>query len=268
MIVGPRECDRLVAGDPTNQVRAILEGLAQAGIPGIARRERTCGSTTGWALSGRPLGDPGPEPDQRLHRLLSRYRGGGLLGSGGQAELWIGTGPGGKERSELRQKLVEDGSLLPVTVEGFKADRFIVGAELPILRQAEREVAAGEPPGGVDPGVAFLAPLDPFVWDRDQLRRLFDFDYIWEVYVPAAKRRWGYYVLESCMATGSWGVSSRASNDEPGRSTSSASGGRMASIPVPIRGSRRPSPRRSPRIAISAGCRGFACRGRRAIDPS
>jgi uncharacterized protein YcaQ len=47
----------------------------------------------------------------------------------------------------------------------------------------------------VDPGVAFLAPLDPFCWDRDLMRRLFNFDYVWEVYVPAAKRRWGYYVL-------------------------------------------------------------------------
>ena len=43
--------------------------------------------------------------------------------------------------------------------------------------------------------MAFLAPLDPLAWDRDLLLRLWDFDYRWEVYVPAAKRRWGYYVL-------------------------------------------------------------------------
>ena len=51
------------------------------------------------------------------------------------------------------------------------------------------------PMRSAEPGVAFLAPLDPVCWDRDLLRRLFDFDYIWEVYVPEPKRRWGYYVL-------------------------------------------------------------------------
>ena len=40
-----------------------------------------------------------------------------------------------------------------------------------------------------------FAPLDPFVWDRELLRQLFAFDYVWEVYVPEKKRRWGYYVL-------------------------------------------------------------------------
>ncbi|HEX8025338.1 MAG TPA: crosslink repair DNA glycosylase YcaQ family protein, partial [Candidatus Limnocylindrales bacterium] len=60
---------------------------------------------------------------------------------------------------------------------------------------AEAEVRAGTPPGGAPPGVAFLAPLDPLVWDRDLLRKLFDFDYLWEVYVPEPKRKWGYYVL-------------------------------------------------------------------------
>ena len=63
------------------------------------------------------------------------------------------------------------------------------------VARAASELATNEPPGGAPPGVAFLAPLDPFVWDRQLLRPLFGFDYIWEVYVPEKKRRWGYYVL-------------------------------------------------------------------------
>ena len=191
---------------PTNQVRAILEALAEAGIVGIWRRE---GNLRVYDLVERLfpaaiLTDRRPERDQRRHRLLSRYRAGGLLGTGGQAELWLGTAAGTSgqsaarttaERGALRSELIERGELLPVTVEGFKGERFIVGSERGLLDQARHEIAAGVPPGGREPGVAFLAPLDPFCWDRDLLRRLFEFDYIWEVYVPAAKRRWGYYVL-------------------------------------------------------------------------
>ncbi|HEX5588722.1 MAG TPA: crosslink repair DNA glycosylase YcaQ family protein [Candidatus Limnocylindrales bacterium] len=182
---------------PTNQVRAILEALAEAGILGIARRE---GNLRVYDLVERLfpaalLAEHPPERDQRRHRLLSRYRGTGLLGTGGQAEIFYGTARTAAERTELRTELLELGELTPVEVEGLKGQRFVVTAELPILDRAERELATGEPPGGVDPGVAFLAPLDPFCWDRDLLRRLFDFDYVWEVYVPATKRRWGYYVL-------------------------------------------------------------------------
>jgi uncharacterized protein YcaQ len=61
-----------------------------------------------------------------------------------------------------------------------------------MLEGAVRSVAEGRPP---EAAVAFLAPLDPLAWDRDLLRSLWDFDYVWEVYVPARKRRWGYYVL-------------------------------------------------------------------------
>jgi len=182
---------------PTNQVRAILEALSEAGILGISRRERNLRvyDLVERLFPAELLAQRVPEWEQRRHRLLSRYRAGGLLGAGGQSELWYGTGRNAAERASLRAELVERGEIVPVVVEGVKGERFVVGSELPILEQAGREVAAGEPPGGVARGVAFLAPLDPLCWDRDLLRKLFDFDYVWEVYVPAAKRRWGYYVL-------------------------------------------------------------------------
>ena len=196
---------------PTNQVRAILEALAEAGILGLARRD---GNRRIYDLAERLfpaelLAERPPPRDQFRHKLLSRYRGHGLLGTSGSAELWLGTSPrggatyglegdlqfGAVGRRELLSELLEAGDLLPVEVEGIRGSRFIVTGELPLLTEAEAEVAAGTDPGGTDPGVAFLAPLDPLVWDRDFLRRCYDFDYVWEVYVPAAKRRWGYYVL-------------------------------------------------------------------------
>src|SRR4029079_6015371 len=87
------------------------------------------------------------------------------------------------------------GRLVPICVEGLRGERFIVSEDVGFLDQAEDEIDGGQSPAGQDAGVAFLAPLDPLCWDRDLLRRLFDFDYVWEVYVPAPKRRWGYYVL-------------------------------------------------------------------------
>lgn len=188
---------------PTNQVRAILEALAESGVLGIARRE---GNRRVYDLVERLfppalLAERRSEREQRRHKLLSRYRAHGLLGRSGNQEIFSGTARYAAERSSLREELVETGVLLPVAVEGLRGERYLLAAERPLLEQAHREVAleatagAAERPGGVDPGVAFLAPLDPLAWDRELMRSLFDFDYVWEVYVPAARRRWGYYVL-------------------------------------------------------------------------
>ena len=193
---------------PTNEVRAVLEALAEAGVLGLARRD---GNRRVYDLAERLfpadiLADGTKAPrEQAAHKVLSRYRAHGLLGrTGGQAEVWLGTGrastpsadePERPTRKELRAELEAAGTLVPVSVDGVRGERLVLREDLPILADAEAEVAAGSPPGGQLPGVAFLAPLDPLVWDRDFLRSGFGFDYVWEVYVPAAKRRWGYYVL-------------------------------------------------------------------------
>jgi uncharacterized protein len=187
---------------PTNQVRAVLEALAESGILGLARRD---GNRRVYDLAERLfpaalLAERHPEREQRRHRLLSRYRAHGLLGRSGSGEIFLGTVvsarlPGEITRAELLAELVNTDRLVPVAVEGVRGDRFVLAEEVPLLDRAASELDAGEPPGGVAPGVAFLAPLDPLVWDRQLLRPLFGFDYIWEVYVPEKKRRWGYYVL-------------------------------------------------------------------------
>ncbi len=184
---------------PTNQVRAVLEALAEAGILGLARRD---GNRRVYDLAERLfpadlLADRRPEDEQRRHQLLSRYRAHGLLGTiGVQSEILIGTGPTAADRKRQRDELVAEGTLVPVTVEGVRGQRLILADELETLEAAATFVASGAAaPGETRSGVAFLAPLDPMVWDRDLLRSLFGFDYVWEVYVPAARRRWGYYVL-------------------------------------------------------------------------
>jgi uncharacterized protein len=194
--VGPREAIDWY-WRPTNQVRAILEALAEVGTIGIARRE---GNLRVYDLAERLfapaiLAERRDAEEQQRHRLLSRYRGNGLLGASGNQELWVGGTGYSADRAGRRAVLVEEGRLVPVQVEGMKGERFVVGEDGPYLDQAEREVRAGTPPGGTAPAATFLAPLDPLCWDRDLLRRLFGFDYVWEVYVPAPKRRWGYYVL-------------------------------------------------------------------------
>jgi hypothetical protein len=193
---------------PTNQVRAILEALAESGILGLSRRDgnRRIYDLVERLFPAELLAQVVPVRERFRHKLLSRYRAHGLLGQTGNVEIWIGTMPQravGQEdglplktaaRRLLHDEMVADGTLLPVAIEGIRGPRYLPAEELGRLREAEREIAAG-PPGGEAPGVAFLAALDPLVWDRDFLRTLYDFDYLWEVYVPAAKRRWGYYVL-------------------------------------------------------------------------
>jgi hypothetical protein len=76
----------------------------------------------------------------------------------------------------------------------------LVGAgELEMVRvESWREPAYLYPQAPLPPRIdaaALLAPFDPVIWFRRRAARLFDFEYRFEIFTPAEKRRWGSYVL-------------------------------------------------------------------------
>jgi uncharacterized protein YcaQ len=182
-------------GMPTNTVRALLEAYTLTGVLGLARRDgnRRYYDLLERLLPAKLLRRDVPLPEQLRHKLHSRYRAHGLLGIGGGGDIFGGLGPakpdprwpGHPGRTALREELVENGDLVPVEAEGVRGKRFVLRDEVGLLE------APPEPP----PSVAFLPPFDPLVWDRGLLGSLFEFDYVWELFHPPAKRRWGWYVL-------------------------------------------------------------------------
>ncbi|NWF63028.1 MAG: winged helix-turn-helix domain-containing protein [Chloroflexi bacterium] len=102
-----------------------------------------------------------------------------------------------KEAKAQIERLIEKGEVSRVRVEGFSENFLILNsdqAHLSVL-EAGRVPKAWKPKGvTTSEEVTFLAPLE-IVSARGRAKKVFDFDYIWEVYKPAHQRKWGYYTL-------------------------------------------------------------------------
>ncbi len=85
-----------------------------------------------------------------------------------------------REAAPRVAELVASGDLSEVVVEGWKQLGYLSeGTRMP------RKLRCS----------SLLSPFDPVIWFRPRAERLFDFHYRIEIYVPASKRKWGYYVL-------------------------------------------------------------------------
>ena len=221
-------------GVPTNTVRAVLEAYAVTGVLGLARRDgnRRYYDLLERLLPADVLAREVPLREQLRHKLLSRYRAHGLLGVGGGGDIFGGLGPAKPDprwpeypgRTALREELVDDGELVPVEVEGVRGKRFVLARGGRAAGSAARAAALRRIPRRRSirwSGTA--ASSDPCS----------SFDYVWELFVPPAKRRWGWYVLPIALPRPPRRPDRAA--DRPRRRPAcrcSTSGGRIRAAPV------------------------------------
>ncbi|MBD2868769.1 winged helix-turn-helix domain-containing protein [Paenibacillus arenilitoris] len=95
-----------------------------------------------------------------------------------------------KERREAIERRLLAGEIAKVEVEGLNKPYYMLASDRD--RLAAQEDAAGKETEGT---VRFLPPLDNLLWSRSRLEDLFGFEYRWEIYTPAVKRKYGYYAM-------------------------------------------------------------------------
>ena len=114
--------------------------------------------------------------------LLRRVRAAGIVWNKGTTVFLNKHIKTKRVRTKHFKRLCDQGLLTAVQVENIDENLYVPTDAL------ERK-------GSIEDRISFIAPLDNMIWERDLIKQLFDFDYKWEVYVPAKKREYGYYVL-------------------------------------------------------------------------
>ena len=132
-----------------------------------------------------------PCPDEQSFlqwRMLRRIGAVGLLWDRGSS-AWLGIRMTTEQRREAFALLQAQGRIQAVQVEGIRGPMYLLAEDMPLLEEVLSSTV------DTQPRMEFLAPLDPMLWDRKLVETLWGFQYSWEIYTPAAKRKYGYYVL-------------------------------------------------------------------------
>lgn len=182
--------------------KATLEHLYDAGLVAIAGRRRfeRLYDLAERVIPRAALEAPAPPREEAMKRLIclgAESVGIGTLGDltgyfnidgwrdrlpAGPPWTWRKTSRGRRTKpigKRLVAELVEEGRLQPAQVEKWKEPAYL-------------HPKAKIPRGGH--ACALVTPFDSLVWERERIDRLFGMKYTIEIYTPAEKRKYGYYV--------------------------------------------------------------------------
>ncbi len=173
--------------------RSVLEQLYTDGVLLIHHKN---GSRKTYDLAERYFGpellnaaNPCPdEPSFLKWRIRRRIGAVGLMWNR-RSDAWLGIRMTPEERDAAFAAMEAEGRILPAGVEGLRAPLYLPAEDLPLLEAVRAGTA------DTRRRLEFLAPLDPMLWDRRLIEALWDYAYSWEIYTPAEKRKYGYYVL-------------------------------------------------------------------------
>jgi uncharacterized protein YcaQ len=164
--------------------KRMLDYLWYAGVLATTRRD---GFTKVYDLAERVIpsdvrADPRSDIDQ-IDWLCGQALDHMAFGDGGDIQrFWAAVSP-----AEAKTWLAQQTNLVPVEIEG--AD----GSWKKAWGTPDIEARLAAAPHPL-PGLKILNPFDPVIRERARLSRLFGFDYTIEIFTPAAKRAFGYYV--------------------------------------------------------------------------
>ena len=132
-----------------------------------------------------------PCPDEMSFiqwRIRRRIGAVGLLWNR-RSDAFLGIEMTADQRDEAFEKLESDDVIRKTAVEGIRFPLYFLTEDLPLAEAVLADAVDRKP------RLEFLAPLDPMLWDRKLVEAIWDYRYSWEIYTPAQKRKFGYYVL-------------------------------------------------------------------------
>ncbi len=177
----------------TKLSRATLEHLYFTGELGIHHKSGTIKyyDLIENCIPQKILRSPDPYRDDHAHRkwrVLRRIGAVGLLWNRA-SDAWLNIeGLNSAERTAIFSELLNEGKIVELAAEGIRDALYILSEDLGLVQQCLGDEKWKK-------RCEFIAPLDNFMWDRKLIEALFGFDYKWEIYTPANKRKFGHYVL-------------------------------------------------------------------------